>query len=685
MSTKITINVSGNRLLQQSREAQTANRQQQAQKEVDEKFLADVRRYEQAELARQAIAQREGAVPEYQIQEQTSAQRGGGMGGWLDVTYMPRKVIFGLPFEWADDDCFQVSVGSGNGTKWATKLIKPGFDKSDPPIGTATYYNSLNVGYVVYARSPQNTTVPIYTSLPEGAVVLADDIRKSTYVLAGINQTGLVPYYREFGLAVGFGGSGNTILDVAYHVLPVNNDNAIVLVPTNQSYYVNLFERTVAVGGAPPNIYTNSIKNSFQFIELGVGSALQFALYPYPGIIQRVFCKYPLEETATFPEQPAEAWFAVDLAWCFVNGANAFYPTNYFDVTSPAQSRYNKDYRETAAFVVNSNRVREIEVPTEVSELFSVRYPSREYIINGAFGSYQDPEVPAELSDQTFLYGWIQKPMTPYIGASSDSKEILGLARNTGTDYRPQPLIFGTPGTYKYFAESLIDTRFWQYAGINDELPNLLVSLNPATYPVSLFAPDPAAPQSAFKYMRDVYVATKDEDLPSTDLAVFTTEGSRFKWPFLNSEQKQFVLDKFPSQSSGPYTLTLTAPDNSPTFDFSYYRNTFNEAVAIEVVLERNTWLTADQSKWRLVGADPGYYYMRAEGWTKYSRSIRLSPARILPPSIYLEDPESDGHPYLGGKYNNLHTLCMLAWTAGGKSWIPQLLALGFKGSDLRP
>lgn len=81
MSTNITINVSGNRLLQQSREAQTANRQQLTQKEVDDKFLADVRQIEAAELARQ----RDGAVPEYRIQEQTSAQRGGFVLGNFDL------------------------------------------------------------------------------------------------------------------------------------------------------------------------------------------------------------------------------------------------------------------------------------------------------------------------------------------------------------------------------------------------------------------------------------------------------------------------------------------------------------------------------------------------------------------------------------------------------------------------
>ena len=84
MSTNITINVSGNRLLRQSREAQTANRQQLTQKEVDDKFLADVRQIEAAELARQ----RDGAVPEYRVVEQTSAQRGGTLAAslWSETT-----------------------------------------------------------------------------------------------------------------------------------------------------------------------------------------------------------------------------------------------------------------------------------------------------------------------------------------------------------------------------------------------------------------------------------------------------------------------------------------------------------------------------------------------------------------------------------------------------------------------
>lgn len=84
MSTQITINVSGNRLLQQSRETQAANRQQLTQKEADDKFLADVRQIEAT-----APPQREGAVPEYGIKEQTSAQRGGIPIGGAQLAYQP--------------------------------------------------------------------------------------------------------------------------------------------------------------------------------------------------------------------------------------------------------------------------------------------------------------------------------------------------------------------------------------------------------------------------------------------------------------------------------------------------------------------------------------------------------------------------------------------------------------------
>lgn len=124
MTTKISINVFTRKLLKQSSEAQAANRQSLSQKEADAQFLKDVKTAEQTYENKQRQKVPDGAVPEYKVVEQTSAQRGVGPGvGWAYGTYQD---VIEHPY--VDKNKYRIAVGSADGISWAyadTELAVP--------------------------------------------------------------------------------------------------------------------------------------------------------------------------------------------------------------------------------------------------------------------------------------------------------------------------------------------------------------------------------------------------------------------------------------------------------------------------------------------------------------------------------------------------------------------------------
>lgn len=93
MTTNIRIQVKDGGLIRQVKNAQIANRKSLVNQESDQKFLADVKARKAAQVNEQAVVTREGAVPEYGIKEQTSAQRGGDIIAGLNGSIQRRIEI----------------------------------------------------------------------------------------------------------------------------------------------------------------------------------------------------------------------------------------------------------------------------------------------------------------------------------------------------------------------------------------------------------------------------------------------------------------------------------------------------------------------------------------------------------------------------------------------------------------
>lgn len=110
MTTRITVNVSGNRLLENNKEQQLANRNSFLESKVDEQFIKEVKAIE-ATVPPPPV----GGVPEYGIQQETSAQRKGeDLGiGWMYETYIDS---FENPGE--TEEQYRIAFGSGDGSSW---------------------------------------------------------------------------------------------------------------------------------------------------------------------------------------------------------------------------------------------------------------------------------------------------------------------------------------------------------------------------------------------------------------------------------------------------------------------------------------------------------------------------------------------------------------------------------------
>lgn len=96
MSTNINVTVGGNQLVDKSKAAQQANRVQFLESRQDKAAKDETTEKVAAQIAAQQL-RREGAVPEYQTQEQTSAQRkGGGIAGINGSTERPWPADYDL-------------------------------------------------------------------------------------------------------------------------------------------------------------------------------------------------------------------------------------------------------------------------------------------------------------------------------------------------------------------------------------------------------------------------------------------------------------------------------------------------------------------------------------------------------------------------------------------------------------
>lgn len=197
MSTRITVETLSDDLPTRNRQLQRANRLNQLEQEEDRRALEQARRLQSAsEAAQRFAASADGAVPEFKIRSETSAQRGGrdfGMG-WVYETFAnPRE------HPWATKWQYRISVGSGDGTQWQYTDVEQdliaGIDQMYLTRGVGFYSQTGTealYSYTYYdgAFFSDHLVIPI-GGAPNAGAIIAGVIAVVTKTTTGTRQEGV--------------------------------------------------------------------------------------------------------------------------------------------------------------------------------------------------------------------------------------------------------------------------------------------------------------------------------------------------------------------------------------------------------------------------------------------------------------------------------------------------------------
>ena len=617
MSTQITINVSGNRLLQQSREAQAANRQQLTQKEVDDKFLADVRQIEAAAL------QREGAVPEYRIQEQTSAQRGGinfGMG-WLYESY---EDSFQHPYA-TQAEKYRIAVGSGDGKEWA-------YQDLELPIPDLSGFQLTSVnGYRRTGFQPVDTisfTSFDITSIPPGQDAC---LGNRTW---NVDRSSLwVESYSKQRRNV-------------YFTAPVGGQDGCVLI--GSAFIYNYIQKTHAEVARAVEVLTGDVESVFtngsgyRFLK----SVTKTGTDPNTGlpISFNCFWEMPFSNTSGLGVGQSLNQYGPDgretFAWVYQYGT-----VDNPQVFEPPANTYahNEVVRVNYAFYVSPTKCRKLEVPAELAALLEERFPTPSWqpLFNDEPWQSVDTNAPG--------YGYLE--------------EVGGFAEFN----------FGTPPVYTAIKN---DLDFEPYKSTE-------FTKDPFNRRSSMAAPDFTSGRYVDGVFRDstfnfdqqvnldsfVYYPADDPDdysQPSTLMRMseytYLTNAVREASAYYEFSNYKTIIDRIPAD---------------PEFWISYKPSSPN-GIALNNETDFPTWLPEGtyRTKAAIFKLSPDRVLPPALYQQEDHPLVRPVPVPVR--HIFTGGPISSG-PY------SFFPFITLLWTSFEGSFASQLGKLGFTPADLRP
>lgn len=577
MSTKITVNVSGNNLLAKNKEQQAANRQQRLQKEEDEKFLEDIEKIEKVQLQKaEAAAQSNGAIPEYSIPIETSAQRAdGAVFGWCYTSY--EDVI---EQEYPDKNKYRVAVGSGNGRKWAyidTELATPS-NARDIYLASGvavTQSRTVEQAFITSSLGVEDCT-PSVTLTITRTYTYSD-----TYVY------------------------NNHFLQGAF-LVPINDKTSLLVGSVCLRWMV---VRSASLGS--------------QSFSLPVG-------YSFDGI----------------------GGYITNNAGCFYEDRNddASYD-ELFDFTSGTTNLDSDIVRKDFAFVITQTNVRSIEVPEQMAEVLEAVYPTPALLPNDGPGwtvsFWRDTTLAA-----------------------------LGVGFNVSN--RWGPVIKGAPSIFDII-DNGYDFNLYQDAVSAQSDYNA----NPPLYAAdSILKPGDPLDKEVANFYSAFYFGAVLTDLVYVPRQFFVlTEAPLSEYVYLKEEDRKGNLTAAPSNyytyATEQQKAILEDLPVDPSLAFMYDKN---PEPGISQVYDGYNVSWAPKT---------GYKQTKITG--------KLSGQRSLPPTLF--DPELTRHPMIykqptsipsfirqtGDNGHSAFNLYTLFWTGWGKNWRLKLIALGFKGSDLRP
>lgn len=615
-------------------------------------------------------------------------------------------------------DIYQVSVGSGDGTQWATHYFhgptgKPTFD--------ATVTGSMNfVGYLSYVQfyQPGSGFGTVYT-LPEGAIETPYD--PMVYLDPSGSPTGCPDgfcwaLYFPDELNSGSGRSRRTVT-IEKKLKPVNSTQLSACIQNHFCFPVNNKKTVIIVPS-----WINWSRGSAGEIYSG-GNGGEYVLHP------QNFSQPSIKYTVYYKNSGG-----VETGWTPING---FYwimdPADSTKILTlsqlgqlfPLDTTITHNYAgiyEMAGFVVSGQKVKKLDnIPSAVEAKIKARCPEPPWDDSNIYwAAYnvrdtndQMPGYPAEIAEAYNNYSWMMNP----------DAHCMGVARNLfypweydgyGLPYdywnRDElPAAFESPGTlgvspgaYDSYDADLQDHDFYNHFGTGSWYDSWDFTYSERTTWTSDYGEVRIHTQdiskNAWDWFYNIRSVTSSQD--NAGYSRWHVTKNDIAWIYLNSNERQAFLSNYKLYNTDPQAIlnyALSAPDN-PEFNYMYYakndeENRLQNGVKWVSNGGSGSWVDSDAVEFDY-DSDPFYEPPHMDpadiGWQKYGFNQKLSPQRLWPPSVSagINDPipadaslgMKEEHPLAKG---DPRTMTLLINTAWDNDYSQVLLDMGFTTEDL--
>ena len=634
---------------------------------------------------------------------------------------------------YAGPDIFQVSIGSGDGLKWATHYF-------EAPAGKPTFESvvtgSMNfVGYLSYVQfyEPGSGFGTVYT-LPEGAIETPYDPMEYLHP----SGTAVCPdgfcwgLYFPDELSSGPGRSRKNVT-ITKKLKPVNSTE-IAFCNQNQFCFPVNNKKTIVIIPSWVHWSRGSAGELYSAQEPG-----QYSLHPQnfsqPSVKYTVYYK--------LPGGPETGWSPVNGFYWLMNPADEtqILTLSQLGQLFPLDTTINHVHAgkyEIAGFVVSHNNVKKLNnIPADVEAKIRARCPEPYWDDSNIYwASYTDsmrtlndqtPGYPAEIDAIYNNASWMMNP----------DAHCMGVARNLfypweydgdglPYDYWNRDNAFGTsgttpfdpprtlgisPGIYDSYDADLQDHAFYNHFGKGSWYDSWGFTYSTRDTWTSeygrirLHAQDvllnqtPLQPKNAWHWFYNIRSATSVLD--NSGYSRWNVTKNDIAWIYLNSQERQAFVNNYKQYESDPEIIVnyaLAAPDHAE-FNYMYYAQDNNEENlklqnGVKWISDggAGSWVDTDAVEFNY-DDDPFYNqpYMSPSDphWKRYRFKHRLSKNRLWPPSVSagIEDPvpvtadlaQKANHPLAKG--NAIMTLMIN--TAWDNDYSQLLLGMGFTAEDL--
>jgi hypothetical protein len=619
-----------------------------------------------------------------------------------------------------DSDSMQISVGTSDGTTWATHVFQgPGGKPAEGPeiTGSQTF-----IGYLSYVQYYEGGSAfgTVYT-IPEGATVVPYD--PMVYLQSSSSNWGLyfpdelnsgeAKYRKMVTLNRRTYSSTAVYANQNAFYFPVNNKTTVAIFPNWLGWYNGV--GTESYWGEAPEEYFLHPQDTTR-----------------PSIRRTVYYKYPGgSETGWQPiygyywlMDPADETSAMNL-----QRLGQLFPLNTVTTFTHAGS----DEIELVGFVIGSSNVKKLDsIPPDVEAKIKARCPAPFWDTSNSYYNKwnwldvidKTPGYPSDIDDDYNIESWMFNPQALAMGIAINLFYRWNPDWSTYLPYDywfrdgefsviyPErgsllfPLIMGaSPGIYDAYNLDLQDHFFYNHFG-KGEWYNEWMGYTYSTKDswiseygnVAIHTGD--IREEAWKWMYEI----NNTDAPGSNPASHITSND-IAWLYLNPTDRQAFIQNYrggnyngysANFTQAEYTYLLSAPAD-PIFTYIYYERNLQKGKLADGVRwisdgYEGAWTDSNSPAFDY-GLDPFYDtpYMDIEDehWVKYRLKTKLSPTRSWPPSISAgffdpvpwDTPSSAkaGHPLARGGRN----LTYVINTAWGNDYSQVLLQMGFTGQDL--